>query len=922
MARDKSLRNFDQDKIISLSRLSDLRLHHPESDEWLADRANWPAFQHSVNPVFSIIIPTHNHVGYLFNCLQSLKTSCQAYDGKYEVIVVDDASKDQTSTLLEAVGVKKLPLRRNAGYVKASNLGATLSRGRFLILLNNDVIVCRDWMRYIEETFQTVENTGAVGSKLLYPSGVLQEAGSIVWKDGTAWNYGKMDHPDVSDYNYVRDVDYCSAASLAVARDSVRGTLFDTRFHPGYYEDADLCFRIRNMGRRVLYQPRSVVIHFEGTSHGRDVRDGVKRFQAVNRRKFVRKWKRKLTSHYPSEAANVLKARSSGAGRQILVLDHQVPRFDENSGDLRMYSILKILRSSGHAVTFLPPLGQCDGDYAERLRQCGVEMICDLYALEELLVRRPDFYDVIFISRTAIAKKYINCCRLFSPKSILVVDFPDLESVRRARYAELIRDNQERIEAAQMAREELQVARMADRAVTITDVERRVLLARDRSLRIDVVPNVHQVSRNDVPFEERQNLLFVGGYEHPPNVDAVSVLVKKILPLIRPHLPNAKLLLVGSKMPDNIRNLKYPGVEIVGYVHDLNPILDSCRVFVAPLRYGAGLKGKIGTALAAGLPVVTTRIGAEGIALKQNVVLVANDYKQFAEATVRLYTHPKLWKTMAINGKAFVRRNYAPAIATKLLKRLMAEWIATSPRALSSTSVEQLAGKMGQDDPLASLLSIYYARPDLQAVFPEVRSGDYGGLVNWASTTDDKHQALLKYREWYCEAARLHRYERSAGEDPLSALLFTYHNRPDLQKAYPEVKQGEYGRLVEWAAKYSQADNMSERLAPHLSWYATDATSEIEARRARQENAKLSERMDSMQSELSRSQLELDTIRQENTSLRSELSSVRLEKQKVQKEIETAQSELEKLQHELEEIRSSFGHRAMALLHNIINSFR
>jgi GT2 family glycosyltransferase/glycosyltransferase involved in cell wall biosynthesis len=297
-----SLREFDESTIVRLSGMPGLKLYDPETSQCLQHREDWPSFSNVRHPRVSLLITAYNKLGYTFNCLQSVRRACSDYDGKYEIIVIDDASTDQTADLLSGIrGLNVVSLTKNMGFVKSSNIAARRAKGEYVVLLNNDTIVTSGWLEFLLRTFEDHRKVGAVGSKLIYPSGLLQEAGATVWSNGSTWNYGRLDDPDRPEYQYVRDVDYCSATSLIVNRRFVRRLgIFDEQFRPGSYEDVDLCFYVRNKGARVLYQPESAVIHFEGATFGRGTSSSIEKYQLIDRGKFRKKWYRALQGRYPA----------------------------------------------------------------------------------------------------------------------------------------------------------------------------------------------------------------------------------------------------------------------------------------------------------------------------------------------------------------------------------------------------------------------------------------------------------------------------------------------------------------------------------------------------------------------------------------------------------------------------------------------
>jgi GT2 family glycosyltransferase len=264
-------------------------------------------------PTTSIIIPTHNGVDQLRVCLATLAdTLPDPFEG--EVIVVDDGSGEEMQQCLAEWQanypfLKVIRNARNRGFVASCNRGARSAKGEILVFLNDDTMPQGRWLQALVRTLRRYPDAGAVGGKLIYPDGRLQEAGSLVFDDGSAANFGRDDSLVESPlYNHVREVDYCSAALLATPRSlfkEIGG--FDKRFEPGYYEDTDYCFEVRRHGRRVYYQPESIVVHTEGATGGTDLTAGTKRFQVVNQAKFARKWKDALEAQ-PKRPAQLDKA--------------------------------------------------------------------------------------------------------------------------------------------------------------------------------------------------------------------------------------------------------------------------------------------------------------------------------------------------------------------------------------------------------------------------------------------------------------------------------------------------------------------------------------------------------------------------------------------------------------------------------------
>ena len=311
-----------------------------------------PEYEH---PKVSLIIPLYARAELTRACLESIcdNTTCVSY----EVILVEDDADEETKLLLEGVrGARIIRNEKNLGYIRSVNRGAGFARGRWLVLCNNDIEVRSGWLTAMLACAESAEDVGVVTPKYLYPDGSLNEAGGIIWRDGTGVNYGRGDRPEHFQYEYRRETDYGSAAALMVRADlwkDIGG--YDERYLPMYYEDTDLCFEARERGLRVLYEPAAVVVHVEGATAGNDIESGYKRHQEQNRSKFVAKWRHRLESEQLRPApTNLRLAANRHRGRHVLVVDHRVPTWDRDAGSLRMLHIMQALLDTGVRVTFMP----------------------------------------------------------------------------------------------------------------------------------------------------------------------------------------------------------------------------------------------------------------------------------------------------------------------------------------------------------------------------------------------------------------------------------------------------------------------------------------------------------------------------------------------------------------------------------------
>jgi len=620
----------------------------------------------------SIIIPVFNQLRFTQACLASLQEN-QGTE-RFEVIVVDDCSADGTAEAVALMpGVVYMRNETNSGFIASCNRGAEKARGNYLTFLNNDTLVRDGWLSALVGTFAEEPQAGVVGSKLVYPDGRLQEAGGIIWQDASGWNYGKFDDASKPEYNYLREVDYCSAAALMIPKALFRDVGgFDSRYAPAYYEDTDLAFKVRRAGYKVLYQPLSEVIHYEGATGGTDLASGTKKHQDINRSRFARTWAAELMTKPASGEMAFLRQAPPGR-KNILVIDHYIPSPDRDSGSLRMFQILKLLRQLGHRITFVPDNLTDIRLYGDELRRRGIKIVRHPYVkkVRDYLVSHGSEFDVVILSRCDFAHKHIADVRLHAPQSRIIFDTVDLHSLRAHREAQITFDPEAREKARQMKELEYDLIRRADETWVTSSVEKKLLQERWPEESIQLVSNIVDVPGSRTPFELRRDFLFIGGFQHTPNTDAVLFFLKEIYPTVKERLRDAKFYIIGDKAPPEVVALAGENVVITGLQRDVSQFFERVRLSIAPLRFGAGVKGKINQSMAWGVPVVATSVAVEGMELTSGEdVLVADEPEEFARALLTLYESPELWNRLSQNGIEKTRSLYSVQVARERLERL------------------------------------------------------------------------------------------------------------------------------------------------------------------------------------------------------------------------------------------------------------
>jgi GT2 family glycosyltransferase/glycosyltransferase involved in cell wall biosynthesis len=628
----------------------------------------------SATPSVSIVIPVYGQHLLTYSLLKSIALH-DAGTHDFEVLIADDCSPEPAATALAAVqGIQIVRHAQNLGFLRNCNAAIQQARGATIVLLNNDTQVTAGWLSALLAGFDALPDVAVVGAKLIYPNGRLQEAGGIVWQDGSAWNYGRNDDASLPQYNYLREVDYCSGAALAFAKATFLDTgAFDEHYLPAYCEDTDLCLRMKSLGKKVVYQPACTIVHFEGQSHGTDDSTGIKAYQADNLKKLGARWQKLLLNHRPNAVLPHLE-KDRGVTRRVLFVDAVMLRPDHDSGSLRTAHLLAVMRRMGCHVTFVAENLEYVQPYVADLQAAGVEVLYppQFTSVRQIVQKRGREFDTIFLARYYIANPLVDVVREFAPQAKLVLDTVDLHFLRTQRQLALEGKPSDSPIAQEVYKEEMAAIRAADAVIVVSPVEVEVLAKHLPKKPVHVLSNIHELGREGKAYAEREGIYFVGGFRHPPNIDAVEWYAREIHPLVKARLPQVPVYIIGSHAPESLRRLEDGLIRVLGFVPDMSQYLAGCRLSIAPLRYGAGVKGKINQAMAYGVPVVGTPCAVEGMYLTAGQeVLVGADAASFAAEVVRAYTDSALWQQLAKAGRSNIEQHFSKAAAEAALKRIL-----------------------------------------------------------------------------------------------------------------------------------------------------------------------------------------------------------------------------------------------------------
>jgi len=609
-----------------------------------------------------VLMVVHNNFALTLQALASLR---QAHTGAIELLLVDSGSTDETRHITRYVtGARVLRFDNNIGFLLGCNAGLTLVSADAVLYLNNDVELAAGTLAAALARLRSDPRIGAVGGKVIRTHGVLQEAGCIVWRDGWTAGYLRDRSPLCPEANFVRDVDFCSAAFLLARTEAVRDRGgFDEDFAPAYYEDADLCLRLHSAGYRVVYDPSVVVHHLEyGSSDvstdvspaaAPDVQKQIERAHGI----FFRKHLNTLRFRYAPDSRAQLFARSVDKPRgRILFIEDQVPLRRLGSGFVRSNDIVRVMVEMGYRVTIFPVIRKMfdlAAVYADLPDTVEVMHDRSLAALEPFLTSRRGSFDTIWVARTHNLDRVKPILERGGVDVLggvrVVLDTEAIAAMRDARRHAL-QGCAEPFDEAAAIRQELANAYFCQGIVAVNQSEAATLRGLGLS-DIHVLGHLRQLALTNRGWSDRAGLLFVGAFAAPdsPNEDSLGWFVDEVLPLIEQELGYETRLTIAGAMGEGVDLARFADhcrITLRGEVADTIPLYDAHRVFIAPTRFAAGLPYKVHEAASYGVPVVATTLLRDQLGWDDGQDMLAaapSDPEAFANHVIALYRSEALW---------------------------------------------------------------------------------------------------------------------------------------------------------------------------------------------------------------------------------------------------------------------------------------
>lgn len=562
--------------------------------------------------------------------------------------------------------------RSSESAAEAYNACAHSSTQATLVLTSDRIAIQLQALAILRETLWKSPRTAVVTARVLRADGLQRERYVQLARNGHGAITGIGSDPHQPEDAFLRPVDFAQGDLVAIRREQfLRLGGFRTGWATPELMIADFTLRLHAHRLLTCYQPQAYALDLADAAQPRSPLASASR-PDVDGVTFRHRW---TSADLWGIHAYLSSATSSrDVRKRALVVDHDFPAPDRDSGSLRLTELLRLMQLLGFEITLATIGLQPRPKYVPDLQRNGVRCLYRPYvkSMTDHLRDRGGSYEVVMLCRMETAEALIPDVRQHCPKAALIFDTVDLHFLRFARQARLTQGQRQRAIAERAKRTELRLVDQADHTFVVSDVERELLMQFAPRSNVHVVSNIHRTVPRRASFAERAGILFVGGFSHPPNLDAVIYFAEQVFPLVRNADPDIRCFVVGADPPMQVRNLSNEHMNILGYQPSLEPFLNGCRLSVAPLRFGAGVKGKIHQSLSYGLPAVATSIAAEGMHLRDGEsVLIADSPEIFAKAILRLYRDEGLWRRLSTNGIKVIREHFSANAAMKTLRSVL-----------------------------------------------------------------------------------------------------------------------------------------------------------------------------------------------------------------------------------------------------------
>jgi len=641
------------------------------------------SFKKAQSPTVSIIIILYNQYILTFECLISLERALLKSALSSEVIILDNNSQDATDQLLERIdGANIIRSAENLHFLQGANRASMEASGEYLVFLNNDAQLQPATIEAALSTFANSRKVGAVGGRVILTDETLQEAGGIIWSDGTCLGYGRGDAISAPEYMFSRDVDYCSAVFMVTPRELFeKHSRFDERFAPAYYEDTDYCVCLQKSGYRIVYNPDCVILHHEfGSSPNQEQAFTMQRARQPI---FVEKHREFLKNRLQPRTQNILFARCSDRSKlRILLIDDHIPHEYLGAGFPRAKLILETIDKLGWQVTLWPTAHVATQSWEEirKTVPSTVEvMIGSGSTLAEHLKRREGYYHAVWVSRPHNMEQWLvalSAANLGIEPPYLVYDSEAIYFERDILKSKFIGPKLSRSEQRRLREKEFELIRHANCVLAVSEADRSNFQS-SGSKKALVLGHALEAHLGDVDFDDRNDILFVGPIheEDTPNADSLRWFSSEILPIVREELgSDIRLKFVGLNQAASISKLDGKSLDLVGRVDELATVFNTAKVFVAPTRFAAGVPLKIYEAASRGVPVVATTLLANQLGWEDGKnILAADDAQTFAEHVIRLFRDRLKWEKLRKNALERLREDCSHEVFQSTIQTILAD---------------------------------------------------------------------------------------------------------------------------------------------------------------------------------------------------------------------------------------------------------